>query len=154
MSKIPPNGQVSHMFPCNFQNHNPFVQESGQKWTILRIKWILKCTLKWSKMTGYFHSHVSGELTWSLLWHNSILNEIILEFKTNKSGAEVPKHTTSRPNTTVIFVINFQPSDTSDQADVNTKEASNILHVSHASNVQWLIEGDSREESLYCEKYH
>ena len=31
-AKIPPNGQVSHMFPCNFQGHNPFVQESGQKW--------------------------------------------------------------------------------------------------------------------------
>ena len=29
-AKIPPNGQVSHMFPCNFQNQNPFVQESGQ----------------------------------------------------------------------------------------------------------------------------
>jgi len=25
-AKIPPNGQVSHMFPCNFQNQNPFVQ--------------------------------------------------------------------------------------------------------------------------------
>merc|ERR1719454_808340 len=26
-ARIPPNGQVSHMFPCNFQNHNPFVQD-------------------------------------------------------------------------------------------------------------------------------
>jgi len=37
-AKIPPNGQVSHMFPCNFQNHNPFVQENGQnfisKWQL------------------------------------------------------------------------------------------------------------------------
>ena len=48
----------------------------------------------------------------------------------------------------VHFVVDLQTSDTTSEASVQTQDVSHVLYIAHPSQVECLVEGDSREQSL------
>ena len=48
----------------------------------------------------------------------------------------------------VIFVVDLKSTDAANKTGVKTKEAANILHSTHAANIERLVECYPREQAL------